>query len=219
MDGHLADVVRAADQSQCDTVLFAPWTIERTEPHPDELFPSDTKHRVVILGVPERPNGPEWIQIWERGHARPVGFRQYFAKSADSVHLKRDFSAHVRQRILGKTALVICGEINILRTRRGERAISDEFEACAALWESGARVFVNPVHTYMRRYELNRKRAAFSEGRRWTVSVWNRGYQSRESRQPWTAYYSGEEAVDRIVEVTLPGPTMPGVRIGVLGVD
>ena len=76
----------------------------------------------------------------------------------------------------------------------------------------------NPVHDYMRRYEMREKRRYFSRGGRVVISVSNQG-KGRESALPWTVFHDGVERTDAVREVPRPFDDRPDIRTGVLGLS
>jgi len=49
------------------------------------------------------------------------------------------------------------------------------------------------------------------------VSVWNRGCtHGYEAQKPWTAYRSGDDITQDIIELDMPLHQQSGVRIGIL---
>lgn len=217
---YCTDVFRAITPHRCDTVLFAPWTsTQRVAAWSHKLFPAYSNHRTVILGSRKLQSKQEWIQVWEKGQRSPMSFLQVFGSSAAPFSIKHRLIEALPRRILGHTALIICGETNILRVVRHSREIMDDFGARQYLWNAGVKILLNPIHTRMSRPEMRWKRAAFSEGSRWTVAVWNRGFHRNESAYPWDVHYDGQPISNSVVELQKPVPRYPGVRIGVLNLS
>ena len=79
-----------------------------------------------------------------------------------------------------------------------------------------AKLILNPSHDYMRRPEMKKKRALFSQGSRVVLSVWNRGNKPPEARAPWQAFADGKEISAWIREVCFP--KTKEIRIGVFDV-
>jgi hypothetical protein len=212
-----SEIARCCSAQRADLLLFCLWTHSedddgRLAKH--QLFPAGTTHRVVIVEVTRK--GKEWMELWHRAHRSPVRFLQCFSRSSESRDKKLRFMRDLDQRQLGRLLIIICGESNIVNTRRGA-GIVDAFHIREQLKRRGVRVILNPIHDYMRRYEMSRKRAALS---RWTqvmVSVWNRGSKGgAEARLPWQLHVGGRRADAWIREVVEPVSGQPGVRVGML---
>jgi hypothetical protein len=164
----------ACSKEGCDTILFSPWTVKAIKE--TVLFPPHTAHNTVVLGVGGDSKYSEELQVWFRGNPAPKRVNQTFARSSDSRHKKDLFVKELPERIWGATALIVCGETNILKIPRGSKSAIDPKRILQVLKQRGARVILNPVHTYMRRFEMPLKRSALSRPGRFVVSVWNRGF-------------------------------------------
>jgi hypothetical protein len=81
-------------------------------------------------------------------------------------------------------------------------------------------VILNPIHDYMRRYEMRKKRELYSRAGRTVVSVWNRGNRGRrgEAHEPWTVYHDGESHTNAVRAVAAPD-CRADVQIGVVDLD
>jgi hypothetical protein len=75
-------------------------------------------------------------------------------------------------------------------------------------------VILNPIHDFMKRHEMKKKRAALSLDGRWVLSVWNKGKKG-ETYTPWTVFHNGSELTDSVLEVSVQ---IPSVRIGIVNV-
>jgi hypothetical protein len=97
---------------------------------------------------------------------------------------------------------------------RGSDEFYDPFNFADRLRDLKTRFVLNPIHDYMRRYEMREKRRFYSQGGRTVVSVWNLG-KGKEAWLPWTVFHNGEEWTDRVQEVETPFPDRSDIRIGV----
>jgi len=215
---HFAEIARAASRHRADTLLFSLWThdADKLGALPRAvLFPRNTGHKAAIVGV--RRNGEEDVEVWLRSRPSPVRLRQQFAKSSDSRAVQQNFVERISERVFGSSLVLLCGESNIVRTQRGTSAVSDEFGVLRRLRASGVDVILNPIHDYMRRYEMPLKRQALAASNRTVVSVWNRGCkEGSEGALPWAAYQRGKSITERIRELDSPVASQPGVRIGII---
>jgi hypothetical protein len=134
------------------------------------------------------------VQIISRGRELRET-KQRFARSTDAGHRKQSFvDALAVERAVGDDGLVvICGETNICTTVRSTRAIGDPFDFGSALVRLRTRTILNPIHNYMRRPEMKKKRQHYSGAGRTVVSVWNLG-EGHEAQVPWTVFHDGLEA-------------------------
>ena len=89
-------------------------------------------------------------------------FERKFASASESAKRKLAFIDEFSSRKFGDSALVICGEANIIQTTRSSARIKDEYGFRRQIAREGIRTFLNPWHTYSRRYECNVKRQALS---------------------------------------------------------
>ena len=55
---------------------------------------------------------------------------------------------------------MLCGESNIINTKRkGSPEYVDNFKFLEKLNHKGIKIILNPIHDFMRRYEMKKKRA------------------------------------------------------------
>ena len=136
---------------------------------------------------------------------------QFFGKSSQ-VRKQIEFARDFEKRRLGKVSLIVCGETNILKLKRDRGSITDPFRILQSLKANGVKVVLNPIHTYMRRYEMALKRQAFSRGNRLVVSVWNRGFaRESEACMPWQVFRNSRNISDLICEIENPVAKKLGV--------
>lgn len=219
-------IIEVCDGEGCDTVLFSLYTWDarsRVNRSHETLLAGLTSVRRVILEFghlsahSDEPGLADLsVETWLRGRPLPVIHRQRFATSQDRAGAAGQLLREAGGRHIGSAFLMICGESNIVSLRRSDGgAIDDPCGFNRRLSELGIKVILNPVHDYMRRYEMKEKRRYFSTDRRVVVSVWNRGRGS-ESSQPWTAFYDGRDCTHLINEIRSPVAERPDIRVGVL---
>lgn len=211
------EIARTCSRLGADLLLFSLWAHNEDEYgalSKSQLFPIGTRHQIALIEVMR--GGKECMEVWYRNRHRPVRFDQCFSRSSDATHKKQNFIARLDRRQLGSCLIVVCGESNIIATHRNGR-ITDSYRFRKELQRRGIQVILNPIHDYMRRYEMVRKRAALS---RWTqamVSIWNRGCRKgSESKLPWQLHLKGRRADQYIKEIVNPVHRQPGVRVGML---
>ncbi len=219
------EIARAASDHGANVLMFSSWSHdEHSTGHKiskNHLFPRGTQHSAVVLGVRRRDGKSivEDIEVWHRSRRSPYCLRQHFGKvsncRASKARLVEDIP---EERRFGSTMLLLCGEVNIVRTQRGKSGIVDDFRFLSRLRDLGIELVLNPSHTYMHRPEMALKRQAISRAARSLISVWNRGDPKKgsESKLPWAAYRNGEDIRDEIKEISLPIPLLHGIRMGVL---
>ena len=79
----------------------------------------------------------------------------------------------------------------------------------------GITVVLNPIHDYMVRHEMKKKRKYFSTNGRTVVSVLNKG-KGREPVTPWTVYRDGEDLSSIAIELPVTVPGRPDIKIGIM---
>lgn len=214
------DIAKVCDKAGCDTILYAPWThsvVDHGELTRTEIFGRRTKNLQNIILEQCRSTEHDLVEVWSRGVTDPHRLVQRVSKSSNPKGRKVAMMDALPRRAFGRTTILICGEINMIQTKRDSDAITDEYGFLKALSKTKPQVILNPVHYFMRRHEMRTKRAILSQGKRWLLSVWNRGYNERlrgESYFPWQAYYDGSDLTERVEE--LAHKLGPDVRIGTI---
>jgi hypothetical protein len=125
------------------------------------------------------------------------------------------FVQDVKQhRILGNCCVLICGESNGVPYHQNT-GVRDDFNLRRSL-PKGVTVVLNPVHDWMSRHEMKKKRCYLSENNRWVISVWNRGKRDTNGKRrdatgpPWTVFHAGREIALE------PRQNQIGVDIGIV---
>lgn len=214
---HFDRINKLCDEHGCDTILYALWTWDSSSPtlrtH-DSIFGGLRHVQRVILEVYDPPEQPIHVEVWSRDSQQPKIVRQRFSTSSASTTDKQQFLDDIPSRKVGSALLMICGETNIASLVRGSDEFYDPFEFAACLADSGTRLILNPIHDYMRRYEMREKRGFYSRNGRTVVSVWNQGKKA-ETAVPWTVFHDGEELTDQVQELETRFDDRPDIRIGV----
>jgi hypothetical protein len=122
--------------------------------------------RLHNVGVAKKSRGPEILH-------------QRFARAVEPQSRMLDFIADFERRRFEPDFVILCGETNIIKIRMRTGAVSDEFGFVGRLEQSGVALILNPIHDYMVRHEMKKKRAALSSNGRWVLSVWNMGQEIR----------------------------------------
>lgn len=223
---HLKRIALAADQHQCDTLVYALWSYDphRDGPLTRELLfgESPTHLETVILEIMDASKATQkghntpyskikyersHIEVWHKDFDSPRRFQQCFATSSDRVPQKRKFITDLNLRSFGSTLYLACGEINIICTQRNSNATTDEYNFLSTSEYANSSVIINPSHDYMSRHEIAEKRRRLSRNGRLVVSVWNRGHRKPEAREPWQVFFDGKRCstVDSTTIIAEPG--------------
>ncbi len=219
---HFADINRLCDDQNCDTILYALYTWDRNSPttrDPSSCFAGLNHVRRIIVEVGQPKKGSfDHVEVLQKGERRPLIAQQRFAKSGDSKFRKAAFIEELDERKLGDALLVLCGETNIGSTERGSTKFNDPYDFLGQLKTMGIRLILNPIHDYMTRYEMRRKRRRYSQRGITVISVWNQG-KAREAELPWTVFRDGEELTDELRELPKAFAGRPDIRIGIVEVE
>ncbi len=214
---HFAAINRLCDDEGCDTILYALFTWNSTSPISKthaSVF-SGLKHvQRVVLEVWEPPERCDHVEVWIRGQQEPILAYQRFATSSAATGDKQLFLNDLPRRQIANGLLAICGETNIASLVRGSDEFYDSFEFADQLQAMKIGVILNPIHDYMRRYEMREKRRHYSLGGRTVISVWNQG-KGKEAWLPWTVFHDGEERTNQVRELPEPIPERHDIRIGI----
>jgi hypothetical protein len=215
---HFARINRVCDDHGCDTILYALYTWDEQSPLPrthDAVFGGLAHVRRVVLEVGRPIDSFDHVEVWRRDKEEPTMATQRFATSTSPASQKQAFLNDLDQRKFDDALLVICGETNIASLVRGSEEFFDPYQFASRLGEMKVRLIFNPIHDYMTRYEMRRKRQHYSLGDRTVISVWNQG-KGKESKLPWTEFHDGKERTDAVKELPPPFAERPDIRIGVL---
>lgn len=227
---------QACDQEGCDTILYALFTwdshVAGALVH-SRLFDGLLNVRRIILetcvgldGRPWESHSEKAVEVWRRSETQPMCVKQSFARGRENAG-KDKFVQELASRVIDDGLLMICGESNIVTLRGNQRdQADDERHFQRRLEEIGTRVILNPIHDYMRRHEMKKKRRWYSRGGRTIVSVWNMGNKgnvtasgkSGDPPLPWTAFHNGEDRTCAVRDISLHN-CRRDVRVGVLDVD
>jgi len=215
---HFERINKLCDDHGCDTILYALYTWDfgshAVKTH-STIFKNQSHILRVILEVGQPPVSADHVEIWVRGQMEPIKVYQRFATSTSSKSDKHRFLDDLPTRAIGTALLVICGETNIVSLVRGSDDIHDPYRFADRLRDLRIRLILNPIHDFMRRYEMREKRRIYSQDGRTVVSVWNQG-RGRESQLPWTVFHDGEERTDCVQDLLEPFAERPDIRVGIL---
>lgn len=196
----LREVLRGLKGHRPDLIVFAPFSFAAAgKPTHAQLFPGTSLHGVVVLET--RDFGSAVTEIHLRDVPKPILLEQHFAHSTQSADQKV-FMKGLPSRKVGHSLMLLCGESNIVRTIRRSDEIRDKHGFLDWLRNNEIDLIINPIHSYMKRWEMPLKRLALSKDGALVVSLWNRGLMGvGESRKPWAAYRAGKEVSELITTV------------------
>lgn len=215
---HFSEISQACDAHGCDTILYALYTWDQASPTKrthSVIFDGLANVQRIVLEVGQAPTRYDRVELWTKQNSLPAFAVQQFAKSTEKDDLKRDFIQELPSRLVSNGLLVLCGESNITSLTRSTGAFRDPFNFVEQLQKLDVNVLLNPIHDYMRRYEMKEKRKFYSMNGRSVVSVWNKG-RGKEAELPWTLFHDGKDRTEQIVEVPRPFRERPDIRIGIL---
>jgi hypothetical protein len=220
---HFRGVNALCDELECDTILYAPYTLARLRAarlH-SKVFDSAKNLRAIFLEVCDfTSRGPENMvaQAWLRDEEQPFPMYQHFGSSQSSIAKMQGFVDDLPSRRFGDVLCILCGETNIIRTNRVNDEIGDSYEINKYIESEGIAVVLNPIHDYMRRWEMKTKRRYLSRRGRTVLSVWNMG-KGREPELPWTVFHDDRDCTDEVELVDSSkygGKIRDDVRIGIV---
>lgn len=215
---HASQIHAICDGEGCDTILYSLFTWDENSPvrrSHQALFANLKNVRCVILEVGNMKSANKVVEVWLKDEEQPRIMDQFFAKSSDPYERKREFIRNIKRRIVGDSLVAICGESNIANYMPSNGNFRDEFGFNAILESNGIKFVFNPLHDYMTRYEMKRKRAYYSRNQRMVVTVWNMG-RGRESKFPWTVFYNEEDITAQVGEVSPGIKERTDIRIGIV---
>jgi hypothetical protein len=144
-------------------------------------------------------------------HLTPL--RNHF-QSSNRKAGKQAFMNDLPNRRVADGLLVLCGESNIASMVQHSH-FNDPFRFTDRLKEMNIGPILNPIHDWIRRPEMKKKRRGYSRGGRTVISVWNQGRRGEEPL-PWTVFHGGMERTAAVRELPRPFSGRPDSRIGVL---
>lgn len=221
----LPSILQLCDEKRVETVLFSMWSYDHTSPKItswDIFGGTECLKQVILEFCDVRSRSHCRTLVWTRQGENPRIIQQKFARASETLDQKRAFMAEFEERRWDDCFLILCGETNIVKIAMYDGRASDEFSLVMRMQQCGVSVVLNPVHDYMVRHEMKKKRAALSCGERWVLSVWNMGKVSHtgkrvaEAHNPWTAFYDGEDVTNRIVEAKTG---IDAVRVGIITIS
>lgn len=221
LSGHTQTIAEICDEHNVETILYSLHTLHlgnnQWKTTHEMMFGKSKKIKTVILEAGNLDGDYTRVEVWHRHKKSPDVHFRYFAKSTDDETKKEYLVQDFDSRVFGDKALLICGELNVVKTVRGQRGeIKDPYQFMRKLKTCEVDLIFAPAHTAMKRYECTDKKRAFSKGRT-IVSVWSkdsvRGY---EPKNPWQIFKNGEDVTEQVHEVEAPIKSRPDIRIGII---
>lgn len=219
---HFSKINQVCDAHGCDTILYALYTWDQASPTNRThtvIFDGLANVQRIVLEVGQAPttfDACRRVELWTKQNSLPEFAVQKFAKSKAKDDFKRNFIQELPSRLVSNGLLVLCGETNITSLTRSTDTFRDPFNFVEKLQKLDINVLLNPIHDYMRRPEMRKKREFYSRNGRTVVSVWNKG-KGREAELPWTLFHDGKDrTTEQIKEIQRPFRERPDIRIGIL---
>ena len=226
---------QACDAEKCDTVLYSlfTWDFRSKLPRTTASLFHDLRHvRCIIMEVGDCFGGDQTertVEIWLKGRSNAIKRQQKCASSKEAAYCGESFMKdEFPTRHVENALLMICGESNLVNMPRSG-GVADPFEFNKRLEQESVKLILNPIHDYMVRPEMCKKREYYSQNGRTVVSVWNKGkrawdkeknkYSDRpisESWLPWTVFHDGVNRTDVVKELQSPIARRPDIMLGIL---
>ncbi len=216
---HFSEINKICDIKTCDTILYSLFTWDEKSPVPrnhQSIFSGLKNVRCIILEVGNQKSVRKVVEVWLKGNDSPKLIEQKFAKAKDSYEQQRDFISDINKRVIGNGIVVVCGESNIVGYVPRDGSFKDNFEFNGILRSLSTQFVFNPLHDYMTRYEMKKKRAYYSREGRTVITVWNQGKRKGEGRIPWTVFFNNKDITVMVKEIPIPIPARPDIRIGIV---
>jgi len=216
---HVVQTNRICDAEGCDTILYSLFTWDEKSPVQRDyktLFGGLKNTKCIFLEVGNKKSAQKIVEIWLKDGNKPRLIQQKFAKSSQPLEFKREFIRDINTRVVRNGIIVVCGESNIANYVPKEGNFRDPFGFNDILKSLGTKVILNPLHDYMTRYEMKKKRAYYSLEGRTVVTVWNQGKKKGEARIPWTVFRNGKDLTENVKEVHHDITTRQDIRIGIV---
>lgn len=220
--GHTKTIAELSDAHGCDTILYSLFSLHlgagAWTTNYEMIFGASKKLKTVILEAGDLSAGKTRVEMWHRGERQPQVHYRLFAKSSDSDEQKQKLVSDFKDRKFDDSALLICGEANILRTVRGTKnKVLDDYGFVKKLDECGTRFIFGPAHTAFKRYEMPIKKRALSANDRYFISVWCKDkYTGREPEKPWQVFHDGNDISDQVQEIQKPILSRDDIRMGTI---
>lgn len=220
LSGHTQAIAEICDEHKVETILYSLHTLHlgnnQWKTNPDMIFGKSKKIKTVILEAGNFEGNETRVEVWHRNKKSPDVHFRYFAKSTDDENKKDQLVKDFESRVFGDQALLICGELNVVKTVRGQRGeIEDKYQFMKKLNARDVDWVLAPAHTAMKRYECADKKRAFSKGRT-IVSVWSKDkIRGHEPMNPWQIFQNCEDVTALVKEIKSPIKDRPDIRIGI----
>lgn len=216
---HFSEINRICDNNGCDTILYALFTWDKKSPavrNHQSIFHNLRNVQCIMIEEGSKTSANKTVEVWQKGKNKPKLIEQRFAKAKDFYEQKKDFMWDTSNRVIGNGIVVVCGESNIAGYVPKDGSFKDDFGFNSILKSLSIQVVFNPLHDYMTRYEMKRKRAYYSREGRTVITVWNQGKKKGEGRIPWTVFHNGNDITEMVREIPGPIPERSDIRIGIV---
>ena len=216
---HFSQINKVCDSKGCNTILYSLFTWDEKSPVPrnhQSVFEGLKNIECVFVEVGNKKSATKAMEVWLKDEEKPRLLEQKFAKSSEPYEQKREFARDIYKRRIGNSIMVICGESNIANFAAKEKNFRDDFGFNDTLKSYGTKFVFNPLHDYMTRHEMKKKRGYYSKDKRAVITVWNQGKRKGEAAIPWTLFYNGEDLTGKVQELSRQIAARPDIRIGIV---
>jgi len=224
---YMPKLIDIADKNNCDTLIYSMWSLDDSikKVTKNQVFQNSKNIKRVILETGNFDLMSDLkTEIWFKDKNEPRIIFQRFAKAREEEYKKELIVERFFERIIEDCFILLCGETNIIKYKQKLKRLDDKYHLIDIFEQFEINFIFNPVHDYMIRHEMKKKRAFLSLNNRYVISIWNTGKISStgkkiaEAKIPWTVFFNGQDVTGRVDEIS---PVISGnhdIRFGILPV-
>ncbi len=222
-----SDILKYLDEKKCDSVLFSLFAIIPRTGFNVNIHLEQLKNIKVVFIEEFKDSEPREADRYVIYYKTQTIWKEYYmyqkfgTLNYSNKEIIKPFLDETESRIIGNSAIILCGETNIVKHSKSDNRIIDTHGYLKQI-PSNVQIFLNPIHDRMTRYEMPMKRKFLSQGNRWTVSVWNKGKRDKNGRikdgtkPAWTIFHNGEEI--ELKRIEFPILSKINIEIGILDI-
>jgi hypothetical protein len=228
------DILKLLDEKKCDSVLFSLFTIDSRSGFVVDAYLKELKNIKAVFieefkdkGKDDREVKKYIIYLRTKTHWQEYDFSQKFGTLNHTKNNRKEiiepYLDETKNRIIGNCAIILCGEINIVKYSRYEKKIIDPYGYLHRIPDT-VELFLNPIHDRMTRFEMPMKMKFLSQNNRWTVSVWNKGKKDKNGNirdgniPPWKVFHNGKK-IEIMKIANCPILSKINIEIGILNIN
>lgn len=207
---HFENILKYCDEKGCDSILFSPYTFFYGYRIKRDALNRLKNVKIIFIEKFRQIYNPidqsKYFIFFRNGESwDKYETKQFLARIENPRSFKKNLLAEFRSefkstRLFLNFALLICGEINIVKYSKSLKTIEDSYSFIREI-PNNIEIIINPIHDRMTRFEMGLKKKFLSSQNRIVVSVWNRGKKfkdgkSRDGNNPsWSIYKNGDEII------------------------